>query len=68
MLHARGEGVSRDESEACVWFMVGAALGDPDAAKNQRVATQRLGPALSARAESRARTILAEIETRRKKP
>ena len=68
LLHARGEGVTRDESEACVWFMVGAALGDPDAAKNQRIAAQRLGPALSTRAEARARTLLAEIEARRKQP
>lgn len=66
LLHVRGEGVTRDESEALVWFQVAAALGDPDAAKNQLVAARRVGPELAARADGRARALLAEIAARQK--
>jgi hypothetical protein len=49
-----------------MWFTVAAALGDPDAARNQPIAAQRVGPEAAARAESRARALLTEIAARKK--
>ncbi len=68
LLYANGEGVPRDEIEALVWFKLAASGGDPDAAKNQVVAAQHVGPAAAARAEARSRALHSEIEARQKKP
>ena len=56
-----GEGVTQDPVEAFAWFSLGAARGDPNAAKNRDLTAQELSQEAVARGRDRAREIEAQL-------
>ncbi|MCX6941562.1 MAG: lipase maturation factor family protein [Verrucomicrobia bacterium] len=68
LLHAKGLAVPRNEIEALAWFNLAAASGDPEALKNQAIATRRVGPDGVRAAAQRTQIILAEIAAQKNPP